>query len=85
VSLLSYLLLTLSAAEPQGVNTRSRKAKKIPALHSAVPRATILGVSIFLMAIAWLVFGETLRHPSINFSPRKSRKARIMSATLVFA
>jgi hypothetical protein len=27
---------------------------------------TILGVSIFLMAITWLVFGETLRHSSIN-------------------
>ncbi len=29
-------------------------------------RATILGVSIFLVAITWLVFGETLSHPSIN-------------------
>jgi protein O-mannosyl-transferase len=35
--------------------------------HSPAPRATILGVSIFLVAITWLVFGETLRHPSINF------------------
>src|SRR5262245_66309016 len=29
-------------------------------------RAAILGISIFLVAITWLVFGETLRHPSIN-------------------
>ena len=29
-------------------------------------RATILGISIFLVAITWLVFGETLCHPSIN-------------------
>ncbi len=49
------------------MSTRSHKAKKIPSPHSPVPRATILGVSIFLMAITWLVFGETLRHPSINF------------------
>jgi protein O-mannosyl-transferase len=49
------------------MNTRSPKAEEIPLPHSAAPRATILGVSIFLMAITWLVFGETLRHPSINF------------------
>jgi tetratricopeptide (TPR) repeat protein len=49
------------------MNTRSRKAKKIPSPHSPALRATILGVSILLMAITWLVFGETLRHPSINF------------------
>jgi cytochrome c-type biogenesis protein CcmH/NrfG len=49
------------------MNIRSGKAKKIPSPHSPAPRATILGVSIFLMAITWLVFGETLRHPSINF------------------
>jgi hypothetical protein len=49
------------------MNIRSGKAKKIPSPHSLAPRATILGVSIFLMAITWLVFGETLRHPSINF------------------
>ncbi len=39
--------------------------------HSPAPRATILGVSIFLMAITWLVFGETLRHPSINFDDQE--------------
>src|SRR6266496_3055160 len=53
------------------MNTRSRKAKKIPSPHSPAPRATILGVSIFLMAITWLVFGETLRHPSINFDDQE--------------
>ena len=53
------------------MNTRSRKAKKIPSPHSPEPRATILGVSIFLMAITWLVFGETLRHPSINFDDQE--------------
>src|SRR6266571_623963 len=57
----------LSASGPQGMNTRSGKAKKIPSPHSPAPRATILGVSIFLMAITWLVFGETLRHLPINF------------------
>jgi len=45
---------------------RAHKAKQIRPSHSAAPRATILGVSIFLVAISWLVFGETLRHPSIN-------------------
>jgi len=45
----------------------SHKAKQIRSSHSPAPRATILGVSIFLMAITWLVFGQTLRHPSINF------------------
>jgi hypothetical protein len=49
------------------MSSRSRKAKKISSPHSPAPRATILGVSIFLMAITWLVFAETLRHPSINF------------------
>jgi len=39
--------------------------------HSPAPRATILGVSIFLMAITWLVFGETLRHQSINFDDQE--------------
>jgi len=53
------------------MNTRSRKAKKIPLPHSPAPRATILGVSIFLMAITWLVFGETLRHPPINFDDQE--------------
>ena len=53
------------------MNTRSGKAKKIPSPHSPAPRATILGVSIFLMAITWLVFGETLRHPSINFDDQE--------------
>jgi protein O-mannosyl-transferase len=46
---------------------RSHKAKQIRSSHSAAPGATILAVSIFLMAISWLVFGETLHHPSINF------------------
>src|SRR5438270_1698946 len=49
------------------MNTRSRKAEKISSPNSRAPHSTILGVSIFLMAITWLVFGETLRHPSINF------------------
>src|SRR5438445_12850463 len=49
------------------MRTRSRNARKFPSPHSPAPRATILGVSIFLMAITWVVFGETLRHPSINF------------------
>jgi tetratricopeptide (TPR) repeat protein len=53
------------------MNTRSRKAKKIPSPHSPAPRATILGVSIFLMAITWLVFGETLRHQPINFDDQE--------------
>src|SRR5467141_3408324 len=53
------------------MNTRSCKAKKIQSPHSPAPRATILGVSIFLMAITWLVFGETLRHPSINFDDQE--------------
>lgn len=53
------------------MNTRSCKAKKIPSPHSPAPRAAILGVSIFLMAITWLVFGETLRHPSINFDDQE--------------
>ena len=53
------------------MNIRSGKAKKIPSPHSLAPRATILGVSIFLMAITWLVFGETLRHPSINFDDQE--------------
>jgi tetratricopeptide (TPR) repeat protein len=49
---------------------RAHKAKQIRPSHSPAPRATILGVSIFLMAISWLVFEETLRHPSINFDDR---------------
>jgi tetratricopeptide (TPR) repeat protein len=53
------------------MNTRSRKTKKIPSPHSPAPRATILGISIFLMAITWLVFGQTLRHPSINFDDQE--------------
>jgi tetratricopeptide (TPR) repeat protein len=53
------------------MNTRSCNAKKIPSPHSPAPRATILGVSIFLMAITWLVFGQTLRHPSINFDDQE--------------
>src|SRR6266550_2442803 len=53
------------------MNTRCRKAKKILSPHSPAPGATVLGVSIFLMAITWLVFGETLRHPSINFDDQE--------------
>lgn len=34
-------------------------------------RAAILGISIFLVAITWLVFGETLRHPSINLDDQE--------------
>jgi len=49
------------------MTTRSRKVKKIPSPHFPAPRATILGVSVFLTSITWLVFGETLHHPSINF------------------
>ena len=49
------------------MTTRSRKVKKIPSPHSPPPGATILGVSVFLTSITWLVFGETLHHPSINF------------------
>ncbi len=61
----------LSTSEPQGMNIRFGKAKKIPSPHSPASRAIILGVSIFLMAITWLVFGETLRHPSINFDDQE--------------
>jgi tetratricopeptide (TPR) repeat protein len=44
----------------------SHKAKKS---HYRFPAqgATTLGVCAFLTAITWLVFGETLHHPSINF------------------
>lgn len=45
---------------------RSRKPKRNQSPHHLAPRATILGVSIFLIAITWLVFGETLHHPFIN-------------------
>src|SRR5438552_9657101 len=53
--------------QSQAMMARAHKAKQIRSSHSAAPRATILGVSIFLMAITWLVFGETLRHEPINF------------------
>src|SRR5467141_4542157 len=53
--------------QSQAMMARAHKAKQIRSSHSAAPRATILGVSIFLMAITWLVFGETLRHLPINF------------------
>jgi hypothetical protein len=46
--------------------TQSRTKKNLIAGVAPGSRATILGVSIFLMAITWLVFGETLRHPFIN-------------------
>ena len=48
------------------MSRRSRKPKRDQSPHHLAPRATILGVSIFLIAITWLVFGETLRHPFIN-------------------
>jgi tetratricopeptide (TPR) repeat protein len=48
------------------MTTRSRKARRNQSPHFLAPHATILGVSIFLIAITWLVFGETLRHPFIN-------------------
>ncbi len=57
----------LVAPRSQAMMARAHKAKQIRSSHSAAPRATILGVSIFLMAITWLVFGETLRHEPINF------------------
>jgi tetratricopeptide (TPR) repeat protein len=49
------------------MSTRSRKQKKLGRGNASAPRAQILGVSISLIAITWLVFGETLHHPSINF------------------
>ena len=48
------------------MTTSSRKAKRNQAPHFLAPSATILGISIFLIAITWLVFGEALRHPFIN-------------------
>src|SRR5437016_5077570 len=54
--------------QSQAMMARAHKAKQIRSSHSAAPRATILGVSIFLMAITWLVFGETLRHLHSNFA-----------------
>jgi len=48
------------------MTTRSRKAKRNQSPHLVALLTTILGVSIFLVAITWLVFGETLRHPFIN-------------------
>src|SRR5438034_4956523 len=53
--------------QSQAMMARAHKAKQIRSSHSAAPRATIFGASIFLMAITWLVFGETLRHLPINF------------------
>jgi tetratricopeptide (TPR) repeat protein len=44
-----------------------RNQKPLGSRNASARRAQILGVSIFLMAITWLVFGETLYHPSINF------------------
>src|SRR6266403_6237211 len=61
----------LVAPKSQAMMARAHKAKQIRSSHSAAPRATILGVSIFLTAITWLVFGETLRHPSINFDDQE--------------
>src|SRR5882724_13683355 len=53
--------------QSQAMMARAHKAKQIRSSHSAAPRATILGVSIFLLAITWQVFEETLRHEPINF------------------
>src|SRR6266403_2150578 len=61
----------LVAPRSQALMARAHKAKQIRSSHSAAPRATILGVSIFLMAITWLVFGETLRHQPINFDDQE--------------
>src|SRR5260370_38751833 len=49
------------------MSSRWRKSKKILSPHSHSQRTTVLGICVFLVAITWLVFGETLRHPSINF------------------
>ena len=46
--------------------TGSRDGKK-SAYRVPAQRATTLGVSAFLVAITWLVFGETVHHPSISF------------------
>jgi hypothetical protein len=51
--------------------TRSRNHKKIRRRIVLAPRATILGVSICLGALIWLVFGETLSHPSINLDDQE--------------
>src|SRR5260370_41469734 len=49
------------------MSSRWSKSKKILSPHSHSQRTTVLGICVFLVAITWLVFGETLRHPSINF------------------
>ncbi|KAF5407283.1 MAG: Tetratricopeptide repeat protein [Candidatus Udaeobacter sp.] len=46
--------------------TGSRDGKK-SAYRVPAQRATTLGVSAFLVAITWLVFGETVHHPSVSF------------------
>jgi protein O-mannosyl-transferase len=48
------------------MSTRSRKQEAPHRRNVSTRRTQILGVSISLIAITWLVFGETLRHPSIN-------------------
>jgi protein O-mannosyl-transferase len=57
----------LSFRDHQRMSTRSRKPKKIRRGNTSAPWMQIVGVSISLIAIIWLVFGETLHHPSINF------------------
>ena len=49
------------------MSTRPRNQKPFGRCNASPRRAQLLGASIFLIAITWLVFGETLRHPSINF------------------
>src|SRR5438094_2638685 len=47
--------------------TRSCKLKRSDRRIALAPRGTILGICIFLVAITWLVFGQTLNHPFINY------------------
>jgi tetratricopeptide (TPR) repeat protein len=41
--------------------------KRVRATKSVPSRGTVLGVSVFLVAITWLVFGQTLGHQFVNF------------------
>src|SRR6266446_4706528 len=53
------------------MTTQSRNANEIPSAHFLGPGAKILGVCFVLMAITWLVFGQTLAHPSINLDDQE--------------
>ena len=53
------------------MTTQSRNANEIPSAHFLGPGAKILGVCFVLMAITWLVFGQTLGHPSINLDDQE--------------